>query len=218
MASQSPHLGLIIPTTSDAFSTTDVANNWSLIDKYPGTYLCTSTSRPNSGVGGAPTWTAANNGQRILETDTGLEWKWNGSQFTRVAAIGRLGGNVNNGTVSVASGTPNNVVTASNINIPSGSRWLQITSSWVLVQNDTSGKTVLGVYIDSTLLREYTITGDSSAPSAGAQGGSGSIITSTQVAAGLHSFSVKIRTVVLAPPNGGGTSQASGVTIDIVEV
>ena len=68
MPTPSPRLGLAVPTTSDPFSTEDLADNWDLLDAFPGTYICTSATHP--------VWGAAQQGMRILETDTGLEWRW----------------------------------------------------------------------------------------------------------------------------------------------
>jgi len=82
MPTPSPRLGLAVPTTSDPFSTEDLADNWDLLDEFPGTFICTSNSHP--------AWGAAQQGMRILETDTGLEWRWDGAAFQRIAPIGLL--------------------------------------------------------------------------------------------------------------------------------
>lgn len=221
MASQSTRIGLILPTTADQFSTQDIANNWATLDKYPGTYICTSASRPNSGVGGAPTWNNNHVGMRIRETDTSLEWLWNGSAFLRAAPVGRLGGAINTGTVTAntySSGTTNPYVTAvsTSVNIPPGNRWIEIISSWGLIQN-TYGYTVFSFFIDGVEKKFLSVSGDSSAASQGAQGSSGELSYTTQIAPGIHTIAVAIRTRALPVPNGGGTSTATLIDINVFE-
>lgn len=82
MPTPSAHLGLAVPNTSDPFSTADLADNWDRLDDFPGTYICDSTSHP--------AWGAAQQGMRILERNTGLEWRWDGAAFQRIAPIGLL--------------------------------------------------------------------------------------------------------------------------------
>jgi hypothetical protein len=221
MASQSTRMGLVIPTTADQFSTQDIANNWATIDKYPGTYICASTSRPNSGVGGAPVWSANQNGMRIRETDTGLEWLWTGSTFVRAAPLGRLAGTVNTGTITAntfSSGTTNPYVTAvsMSVNIPAGNRWIQLLTTWGLVQN-SYGYSVIGFFVDGVEKYAIGVAGDSTAPSPGAQGSAGTLSRIMQVAPGIHTIGISFRTRALPPPNGGGTTTASNVTLDVIE-
>jgi hypothetical protein len=213
MTSQSTHLGLLVPTTSDQFSTADIASNWGTIDKYPGTYLCASASRPNSGVGGTPTWNTNHNGMRIRETDTQLEWLWNGTAFIRASPLGRLGGAANAGTVSAATTAVVTATQAANVPIPAGNRWIRVDISWNLIQS-TVGGTVLALLIDGTLKQNWSIAGDSTAPSPGAQGSAGSLPYFTQLSAGLHTITMGIR----VGASTGGTSSCAGAALTITEI
>src|SRR3954452_20373739 len=82
MPTPTTRMGLLKPTTADPFSTADLAANWQKIDDSPGTYVCTSTTRPP--------WGAAQRGRKIHETDTLLNWTWDGANFQRDAPRGLL--------------------------------------------------------------------------------------------------------------------------------
>lgn len=71
MPTPSPRLGLALPSQPDDFSTADLRINWEKIDAAPGTFICTSTSRP--------AWGANQIGREIFETNTGVKRAWTGS-------------------------------------------------------------------------------------------------------------------------------------------
>lgn len=73
MSTLSQHLGLILNDPSDPFKRTDQVGNWQKLDQYPGTFICTSTTRPS--------WAAAQAGLSIYETDTRRTVKWTGSAW-----------------------------------------------------------------------------------------------------------------------------------------
>lgn len=73
MPTPSPKLGLALPSQPDDFSTADVRANWEKIDAAPGTFICTSTTRPTWGVNQA--------GRHIYETNTGVTRAWTGSTW-----------------------------------------------------------------------------------------------------------------------------------------
>ena len=75
MPTPSPKMGLALPSQTDPFSTADVRANWEKIDAAPGVHICLSTTRPAWGAGQA--------GRKIYETNTGLEYVWNGTAFDR---------------------------------------------------------------------------------------------------------------------------------------
>jgi hypothetical protein len=154
---------------------------------------------------------------RILETDTGLEWKWNGSAFARVAGIGHIAGSANPNQVTNATYNLVSVTKLTNIGIPQGNRSLQIILGWDKVQN-TNGISVIGLTIDGTIFKSWAVSGDSSAPSQGAQGSAGNVITFTNLPGGLHTFDMGVRVVNLAPPAGLGTSTCIGATLDVIEL
>lgn len=130
MTTPSPKLGLSLPATTDQFSTADIRSNWEKIDAAPGVHICTSTTRPSN-------WTAAMVGRRILETDSRLEWMWDGTQFIRLSGTGLLrrtdGSFAIGERTSNYSTTANNftkVVSVTNVVVPAGNRPLRIDLAW----------------------------------------------------------------------------------------
>lgn len=61
------------PDGTDPFLRSDFVDNWNLLDAAPGLHICTSGSRP--------TWSGAQNGRLIQETDTQRILEWNGTDF-----------------------------------------------------------------------------------------------------------------------------------------
>lgn len=78
MSTLSQHLGMTLNADSDPFQRTDIVGNFSILDQYPGAFICTSSSRP--------TWGANQAGQMILETDTRRIIHWNGSGWHEIQA------------------------------------------------------------------------------------------------------------------------------------
>lgn len=58
---------------SDPFLRQDFVDNWNKLDAAPGTYICDSTTRP--------TWTSAQAGRAIYETDTQRYVMWSGTAW-----------------------------------------------------------------------------------------------------------------------------------------
>lgn len=73
MSTLSQHMGIKIPDGSDPFLRTDFVQNYNTLDKYPGNWICTSTTRPNWGAGQA--------GMCITETNTRRTMMWTGSTW-----------------------------------------------------------------------------------------------------------------------------------------
>jgi hypothetical protein len=73
MATYSTYLGLKLNGASDPFLLSDFLGNWTILDGSPGTYVCTSTSRP--------AWTAAQAGRLIFMTDYKCLSYWDGAQW-----------------------------------------------------------------------------------------------------------------------------------------
>lgn len=134
MTTPSPKLQLALPTQTDPFSTADVRENWEKIDAAPGTYICTSTTRP--------ALTAAQAGRKIYETNTGLEWVWNGTAWRRLGPFGLL--KRSNGNWAIAERTTDftttsntfvKVVTVADVVVPAGNRPLKIEVAWYKAKN-----------------------------------------------------------------------------------
>jgi hypothetical protein len=187
--------------------TADIASNWQKIDDNPGYKICTAGTRP--------AWGAAQTGMLISETDTGLVWRWDGTNFKRVGPAGVL--RRSDGTPAVATRTTD-FSTASttfvvclsltNVVVPDGLRVLMIVVSFGKGEN-TSGAAVGGIFRSATAstgpqVGNFGIVGDSSSPSAGAQGPGASYAgwEPTGVSPGTYNYSFQLR----SSATYGGTS------------
>lgn len=210
MTTPSTHLGIAKPTTSDDFSTAEIADNWEIVDQYPGVFLCTQSTRPVS-------WGSAHEGMLIYEQDRNLYWRWDGAAFVRAWALGWLNGSQRTSDLSSNLTTPVTLVSAS-VDVPVGGRRVQISTSWGKVENDT-GISKLYLYRDSDQLQAWQVEGDTDTSDAHEKSQGGSMIFFDAPGAGTFSYALKFSTV----SGFGGTSwgRASGTTpicVDAVEV
>lgn len=134
MSSLTTRLGLKRPITTDGFVTLDYFNNLTLLDAYPGSFICTSGTRP---VG----WGVGNTGQPIYETDSKLVWRWNGTGWERAAAVGELGVVEITSPFSTSSTSPTAALTA-NVTVPattvgSTTKRIRVSGSWYQAYNGT---------------------------------------------------------------------------------
>lgn len=113
MPTQTSRLGLTRHTTGDNFKIADYAGNWGRLDEFPGYYPCTSTTRP--------TWASAQAGMLIVETDTGLIWRWTGSAWARQAPVGLLGRSTRTTDISTSSTALVTALTTT-VTVPAGGR------------------------------------------------------------------------------------------------
>lgn len=206
MPSISQRLGLVKPARTDPFVTSDIANNWQKIDDAPGAHICTSTTRPSWGSGQA--------GRLIMETDSGLVWRWTGTTFVRLHPSGLL--RKTDGTFAHATRTSDfstssgDFVTAvwlSNVVVPAGGRPVQITVNYPRVRN-ANGLSEVAIFRTTTsngtpLLDRWQVEGwdTSKSTSEGGSGGSRSIID-LNLAPGTYNWSLQIR----AWSNGSSTT------------
>lgn len=219
MPTPSTRLGLLVPSTSDPFVTLDIANNWLALDANPGVLVCTSTTRPS--------WGTAQNGQLISETDTGLQWRWNGASWLRVAPVGLLkttvgGWAYNQVTTDVTTSNRTAyiiIVSVANVVVPSGNRNISITASWNKGDNSV-GLIAAGIFRSNVnnqapQLAMWNIAGDSTSPEAGAQGNGGSYTCLERggLAAGVYSWSFQFRSTSF-----GGTSYIHSDTLAVASI
>lgn len=207
MPTPSARLALLKPSTSDPFVTADLAGNLQKIDDTPGYRPCTSSTRPS--------WTAAQTGMLIVETDTGLIWRWNGTTYNRIGPAGVLkttGGAMAIATrttdFSTTSTTPVICLSLTSVVVPDGSRPIAL----VLTANqaENSNGALLGavwrgnVANSGTTLGQFSMVGDSTSPTAGAQGGQVCFVAweITGLSAGTYSWSFQIKSSTF----WGGTS------------
>ncbi len=73
MATFSSVMGLKLNDLSDPFQVSDFTGNWGILDASPGTFICTSTSRPS--------WGAAQAGRLIFMKDLKQLSYWDGSAW-----------------------------------------------------------------------------------------------------------------------------------------
>lgn len=187
-------MGLMKPTALDPFSTAGIAANWQMIDDSPGTLVCTSTTRPGWGVTQA--WGVNQAGREIIETDTvyQLRWRFDGTKFVRVSAIGVLTNGIGASVFSVpgaapALNTPVDVCSVSGGIVPAGNRPLLLTCGWAAVTN-TSGRILGTIFVNDSLgarvaVGSWTMAGD---------GTGGSYLTCIRggLTAGTYTFFVRL--------------------------
>lgn len=209
----SSKLGLVLPTQVDAFSTADIRNNWEKIDAAPGAFICTSGSRP--------TWTAAQEGRHIYETNTGLEWIWDGAKFVRASAFGllkRSDGSWAIGERATDYSTNSKayvvVVSVTNVVIPAGTRPIRAEVAYNSAQN-TVGAFSIGIFRSATNNSGPLMSNWLSGPASDANAGGGAFWTLERngLAAGTYSFSLQIHSNSV-----GGTSTLRGSSIQPITI
>ena len=204
MATPSPKMGLVLPVQQDKFSTADIRGNWEKIDAAPGTHICTSTTRPTG-------WGAAQAGRKIIETNTGIEYRWTGSAWSRTTG----GSGIlrrDNGTLalvqkdtnsSTTSTTFKKVLSMSGVIVPDGNRPLMVFANWQQADNNT-GPFLVALF-QSNVDNSGTVLGRQFiAPGSASRGPGGNIIAFIKegLNAGTYDFSLQFRSI----ESVGGTS------------
>lgn len=160
----------------------------------------------------------------IVETDSGLVWRWDGTNFKRVAAAGAL--KRTDGSVAVATRTTDFSTTSTNfvvclsltnVVVPDGLRTLMVVVSFGKGEN-TSGAAVGGLFRSNTnntgpQVGNFGIVGDSSSPSAGAQGPGASYAgwEVNGVSPGTYHYSFQLR----SSATFGGTSYIRADAVNV---
>lgn len=192
----SPRLGLALPDLTDRFSTADLRSNWQKVDAAPGTFICTSTTRPTG-------WGANQAGRRIIETNTKLEWMWTGTGWVRLSggtgALKTSGGAdalvQRTTTFDTASDSYVKVVGISNVVVPAGNRPLMYVATWQQADND-SGIGVACIARNATAGGGPVLGRTFIAQSPGSTGNGGSIVAFERggLPANTYDFSIQLRT------------------------
>lgn len=99
MSTQTTHLDLTKPETTDGFDTAEIASNWQKVDDHPGVLICTTATRP-----GSP-WT----GQMVYDTDLPSYLCWDGSAWVPPEVLTPMAKLVRTGGQSIADDTPDYV-------------------------------------------------------------------------------------------------------------
>lgn len=198
MTTPTTRLGLAKPTTGDNYSVAGLDAVYDAIDAQPGLHICTSGTRPGA-------WGVNQTGRTIIETDTGLIWRWNGTAFVRQGPSGWLGGNRRTADYSVVDGAYGVVVQQTGIVVPAGGRRVLLTLGWNHLDLASSGGSAeWGLFEGSTQLVAWE---------ANLHGGSYSYHYAP--AAGVYTFSAQLKGL-----GSAGTLRADAThpcSIDIVE-
>jgi len=207
LSSLTTRLGIKRPQIGDSFLTQDTFDNYTLLDTYPGSFPCTSGTRPG-------TWGAGQNGMFISETDTGLLWRWDGTKFTRYNPKGVL----NYGEIAVdfatAATTAQTAISVVAVvpatTVGSTTKRIELTASAYLVDNGTS--TTLGACEVSirrdpgdVLIKTFSCRGRPNTAASPLDWGSGlNIVVSDDpgVAGGSFTYKLSLNSIVAV----GGTS------------
>lgn len=203
-------MGLVVQGDADQFDTQHLIDNWTILDAAPGLHVCTSTSHPT-------TWGANQTGRHIIETNTGLIWRWDGTAFVRHGPRGWLNGTPRTAPISTTS-TVFQVVVSTPVTVPDGGRNVLMIATWGDVDND-AGVTRFGLFRDATQITTWDWPGDTGATAAEqGQGGSLALIDPAP-AAGAHTYTLQFATIT----GFGGTStvRASAgqpTRLDVIEV
>ena len=209
--SPSPRLGLARALSGHGFSRSETANNWSIVDLYPGVYICEFASRPT-------TWGAAHEGMLIWESDRALLWRWNGTVFVRQGPVGLLGEASITADVTTASTTPQPAITKA-VTIPatdagSTTKRIKIEGSWYSMENGTAttlGLAEVALVRGSTVLKRMRVRGrPDTAASELDRGIGGTIVVHDAPAAGAQTYHLSICSI--ASIGGTTVMKASATT------
>lgn len=150
MPSFTDRLSLLRHTLGDVFRIADYEDNWERLDQFPGTFICTSSTRPIN-------WGERQEGQMIFETDTNLIWHWNGDSWVRRIPTGLLNYQALTTTVNT-SDTALQVVITAITTIPAGNRRVRVSVGASRVYN-TNDLTRVAIRRDGTTLSEWRVQG-----------------------------------------------------------
>lgn len=195
MVNISPKLGLSLPDRTDPFNTDVLKGNWNIVDAAPGSTICTSTTRPTN-------WTTAQAGRKIIETDTKLEWMWDGAKFIRLYGSGLL--KCSDGSWAIGERTTDFqtaattfvvVVSVKSVVVPPGNRPIRVDISALNIYNGAGKGINIGVVRGSTN-NSGPIQGTWNIFAAGTDIGSGQVFYTIErngLAPGTYDFSFQIR-------------------------
>lgn len=208
MSTLTSRLRLFKHTVADRFKTSDYAANWDSLDASPGTFICTSTTRPSD-------WAAAQTGRPIYETDTDLTYTWNGTGWARRGPKGLAARGERLTLISTTAFSYSTVIAAPST-LYSVRRHLVVVEAPRVYS--TAGVTGLAIFRDTTMLQEWTSLGGTGAL-APDQARPLALTTTDQWAGGTAVYSLQFMAVV----GFGGTCYVDGATnkpcaISVVEV
>jgi hypothetical protein len=220
-ATKTPNLGLISPTTTDDFKTTDFAETFGILDLNPGIFcVANQASRPT-------TWTEKQHGRTCRQMDQLIDWVWvqptSGSTgiWKRTAGKGVLYTQTTSGAVSSAATVYTagaTVIQTPSIILPGG-RPIKVTVRWDTCGN-TSGIGVGSYWEGSSLINSRAINGYDYPSNQWARLGLGGQFFAIRDIAPTTQVSVAFRWTIsaYALSGTGGTTTTRGTVMVVEEV
>lgn len=207
-----PRMGIERPLAGHAFSRQEQYDAYTLIDGYPGQFLCTSGTRPSG-------WGSAHIGMKIFEIDTSLVWRWTGSAFVRDAPLGLLANPSQRTTDFSTASSAATAALSNSVIIPaftpsSTNMRIKVEANFYAIDNGTDatlGASFVYLMRGSTQIARQRIVGR---PDTDAQelnwGQGGTIMAWDDPPAGAATYHLSISTV--ATIGGTSTLRASATT------
>lgn len=201
--SLSARLGLKRPLAGHGFSRQEWFDNLTVIDQYPGWYVCTVATRP--------AWGAAQAGQFIFETDSQLVWKWSGTVWQRYKPLGLLVTPVEITADFSTAATAPAVAISAPVTIPattvgSTAKRIQVEASMYAVENGTSvslGVAEISITRDGTVIKVLRVRGRPNTAASPLDWGAGhTIVAWDNPTAGAHTYALCLNSIAAV----GGTS------------
>lgn len=173
MPNLSDRLGLKKPVLSDPFDTDVLAENWQIVDDFPGTWIGPSAS--------PPTWGLDHTGMLWSQDDTGLVWRWNGASFERLHAVGSIGAASRTSDFTESTAAFQTVVQKTGAVVPAGGRRIMVVVSW---PNITGDNVEFQVIRGATVIQNWNWW----------TGGGGSMTILDAPAAGTYTYAFQVKT------------------------
>lgn len=200
--SPTPRLGLERPLAGHGFDRTEFYDLYTLLDGFPGIYLCTSGTRPSG-------WGTQHTGMLIWETDTSLRWRWSGTAFVRDAPKGLLGVSSLTSNQSTGATTPTSVlskaVTIPAFTLSNVDPRIKVEANWYAIDNgtlNTLGGAEVSLLRGSTVIARQRLRGRPDTATELEWGEGGTIVAWDTPTAGAQTYHLAINSV----PSVGGTT------------
>lgn len=207
MAAFTKRLLLKYFTTADKYDIADYTANMQAIDAAPGTFICTSITRPE--------WGSDQAGMAIYETDSKRRWIWDGTQFEILDPRGLVTRVERLSDISTTSTSYVDAV-ATDSAVYTNRRHMIIAEAPGVY--NTNGLTGMAIYRDNTLIQEWQQQGwTGSTPDK--QPRPLSMVTTDQWVGGPAVYHLQFEAVV----GFGGTSTILGgtnkpIALSVVEI
>jgi hypothetical protein len=214
-ASKTARLGLMSPTGSDAFVTTDFSDLTAILDANPGV-------KPVSNAAGRPSnYTTTQHGSLVLQVDQGILLMWNqpnsgvSGSWQRVGSKGWLATFQNSGTVSTSNKNYSTgpTITSGSVTLPGG-RPMLVMWSWDRLGN-TNGANVVSYWENSSRIFSQAFYGYDDEVTSGTywflRNPASSAAATVNVAMTLNSYNA-------SAPSGSGDTVISNAVMSVFEI